>query len=58
MISLDIQDYCNNCSDFEPVKVVAETPFEIYTCVQCENKEKCEAIAGRIREQLAGNKEA
>ncbi len=57
MISLDIQDYCHNCPDFEPVKAVAETPFEIYTCVQCENKGKCEAIAGHIREQLAGKKE-
>lgn len=57
MISLDIQDYCHNCPDFEPEKVVVRSPLEVYTFVQCEHKGKCMAIAGRIRKELAEKKE-
>jgi hypothetical protein len=52
MIKLDIQDYCHNCPDFEPEKVVIKTFSEVYTFVQCENIGKCGAIAERIREEL------
>lgn len=57
MIKLDIQDYCHNCPDFEPEKVVIKTFSEVYTFVQCENKGRCLAIAGRIKEELAGKEE-
>lgn len=54
MISLDIQDYCHNCPNFEPEKVVIKALSETYTFVQCENKGRCMAIAERIRKELAG----
>lgn len=53
MISLDIQEYCHNCPDFEPEKVVIKSFAEIFTFIQCENKGRCMAIAERIREELA-----
>ena len=53
MISLDIQDYCHNCPDFEPEKVMIRNPLEVYTFVQCENKGRCRAIAGHIKKELA-----
>ena len=57
MIKLDIQDYCCNCPDFEPEKVVIKSFWEVNTFVQCEHKGKCMAIAERIKEELAGKKE-
>lgn len=54
MISLDIKEYCHNCPDFEPEKVVVRTPLDVFTFVQCENKGKCMAIAKRIKEELVG----
>ena len=56
MISLDIQDYCQECPNFEPEKVTIRTSdsLEVYMYVQCENKGRCRAIARRIKQELAG----
>lgn len=57
MIKLDIQDYCHNCPDFEPEKVAIRSLLGIYMYVQCVNKGRCLAIAGRIKEELAGKED-
>lgn len=54
MIKLDIQEYCHNCPDFEPEKVVIKTFGEKFTFVHCENRGKCINIAAHIKKELAG----
>lgn len=51
MIRLDVQDYCQNCSEFE---ADAENPKRLFaglrtieitdTIVRCKNRKKCENI--------------
>lgn len=53
MISLDIQDYCHNCRDFEPrcTKIYADN-ICVDTLVQCERKEVCSTIKTYIEQQI------
>ena len=49
MIELDVEDYCEKCPDFNPVKnsYYAENHPE-FTLIQCEHIERCRLIAARI----------
>ena len=54
MISLDIQDYCHNCSKFEPEC----TKFyygdgDCTTFISCENKGVCANLKLYIEQQMA-----
>ena len=51
MISLDVQEYCDNCLDFspeveKPQKIVKSdgTIFQTDTIVTCEHATRCEMI--------------
>lgn len=54
MIHLEVQDYCQNCDDFEPVKASAlhvacvAGGATLETFVRCENEKRCKQIYERI----------
>ena len=62
---LDVAEYCDGCSRFEPHvdKIVAEQfdydkqqTIETYeTCITCQNKQTCERIAKHIKSTLERN---
>lgn len=66
MIHLEVQDYCQNCDDFEPVKASALHVARVAggatleTFVRCENEKRCKQIYERIvkeQESVAKNKD-
>lgn len=57
MISLDVENYCQNCTDFEPKKEVMKfmadsTLVKACTTVFCKHKRKCASVA----KKMANNK--
>lgn len=56
MISLNIEDYCGNCDEFEPDLEkwdisVGEKKFH-NTAITCKHAERCKSIANYIQEEL------
>ena len=58
MIKLDIREYCQNCTDFEPQ--VAQKPAQASslsgdicvlgdTIVECENRRHCETLYNHLK---------
>lgn len=61
MIRLDIQEYCNGCTKFDPTTDMTyihinNLPVASDTTVYCTNRSKCEIIAGHIKQKLAEEK--
>lgn len=59
MITLDVEDYCHNCPDFEAVTTRTPTftsdsyiPQFISTVVHCEHSGRCRQIAQHIRHAM------
>lgn len=51
MISLEVEDYCQKCPDFEPTVTRFYSENEIYMqVVKCECKQRC----NRIYEMMKG----
>lgn len=66
MIHLEVQDYCQNCDDFEPVKASAlhvacvAGGATLETFVRCENEKRCKQIYEHIvkeQESVAKDKD-
>ncbi len=62
MITLQVENYCQNCPDFKPYCSVLkaneicgnETVCEtVYTLVQCTKKDRCKEIKAYIEQQMA-----
>lgn len=62
MISLNVEDYCLNCPDFEPDCVTVElgsfttSKSLIDTVVRCKHKDKCRSMNDRILDYYAHTK--
>lgn len=57
MIKLEVESYCNNCDEFEPVsdkvRLYSDTgTVESYTSVKCEKRMICRAIASHIYREM------
>lgn len=55
MIRLDIQEYCNNCRDFDPVLAKShdeEDSKEYQTLVRCKWNRRCDQIRSYIERTL------
>lgn len=56
MISLDVENYCHNCSEFEPdcqtIKYMSDGKIIVDTLVKCEHKDRCRNIKTYIEQQL------
>ena len=54
MISLDVENYCQNCPDFEPccAKIYSDN-ICIDTLVRCALKEICANLKTYIEQQMA-----
>ena len=52
MISLDVENYCQNCPDFEPrcAKIYSDN-ICIDTLVRCERKEICANLKTYLEQQ-------
>ena len=53
MISLDVENYCHDCPDFDPIcdKLYAgNAPY--LTLVSCENKDRCKNLKKYIEQQI------
>lgn len=59
MISLQVENYCQNCSNFKPYCSVSRTSDYFYgngtveTLVQCKYKDRCKEIKKYLEEQMA-----
>lgn len=56
MITLQVEPYCQNCPDFEPVKnaitsYAGNVAIERNTVVTCEHKDRCAAVAKFLEEK-------
>ena len=51
MISLQVENYCQNCPDFEPYQNVLRIGRELHTIVQCTHKDRCNEIYKYICQQ-------
>lgn len=57
MIHLEVQDYCHDCMEFEPVKhegISADTfagRHKVDTVVRCEYADRCRRIAERMSKE-------
>lgn len=55
MISLNIEDYCNNCDEFEPDVNKRETLVgfkkRVDISITCNHADRCRLIANYIREE-------
>lgn len=53
MIKLDVEDYCQECSEFEPdvMKDVCTNGSDVYyrTIVSCKGRRRCEYIASCVK---------
>ena len=58
MISLDVQDYCQDCPEFEPAysRVRYLNTDKCDTFVECEHRMKCYGIAKSIGRAERKNK--
>ena len=52
MISLQIENYCQCCPDFEPYCSRLYSFQSVETLVQCEHKDRCKEIKKYIEEQM------
>lgn len=56
MINLCVEEYCQNCTDFDPVKELTNfladgVPVESRTTVYCKYKDRCAAVAEWLGKQ-------
>jgi hypothetical protein len=57
MIELKVEDYCQNCKNFEPIKNELYIDFDsIYQVVTCEHAYICDAIFAHICNYLQKEK--
>lgn len=57
MIELKVEDYCQNCKNFEPIKNELYIDFDsIYQVVTCEHTYICDAIFAHICNYLQKEK--
>lgn len=60
MIKLDIQDYCQHCTEFE-VEVEQSDIYSIgtfretLTCIKCKHRFKCKNIEQYLEKNMKGN---
>lgn len=54
MIKLEVEDYCQECIDFEPIVIDKREPEEIIKAVQCTNRIKCMKMYERALKQVGG----
>ena len=64
MISLDVQEYCDNCLDFSPE---VEKPQKVFgsdgtviqsdTIITCEHSTRCEMIKRYLARKMKGDNE-
>lgn len=64
MICLDVQEYCDNCSDFSPA---VNKPHKVFrsdgsviqsdTIVTCEHATRCEMIKRYLARKMKGDNE-
>lgn len=53
MIKLNVENYCDNCPDFDPkVDVLISSAYPNFTYVICEHRNRCDAIAKHIEQVL------
>lgn len=55
MIGLQVESYCQNCSDFEPIKDIVtwcstDGSDGISTVIKCDQAERCRAFYEHIRD--------
>jgi hypothetical protein len=53
MISLQVENYCQNCPDFEPYCNRLYSLQSVETLVQCAHKDLCKEIKAYIEGQMA-----
>jgi hypothetical protein len=51
MISLQVENYCQNCPDFEPYCNRLYSLQSVETLVQCTHKDRCKEIKTYIEQQ-------
>lgn len=56
MIKLDVENYCQECSDFKPEKetttlYAGEVPISHMTTVYCKYRDRCASIAKYLEEK-------
>lgn len=54
MIKLEVEDYCQDCIDFEPKVADKRELNEIIKVVQCTNRIKCMKMYERALKQVGG----
>lgn len=54
MIKLEVEDYCQECIDFEPIVIDKRELKEIVMVVQCTNRIKCMKMHERVLKQVGG----
>lgn len=58
MISLKVEDYCQDCIEFEPEKKVIAKQYmeskdeEYLTFATCKNADKCRRIVKRLKKKM------
>lgn len=54
MITLQVENYCQNCPDFEPYcNRLYSLDDHVETLVQCVHKDRCKEIKAYIEQQMA-----
>jgi hypothetical protein len=53
MISLQVENYCQNCPNFEPYCNCLYSLQSVETLVQCTHKDLCKEIKAYIEGQMA-----
>lgn len=62
MIKLNVEDYCQNCQDFDPMKETTnlysgDCIIESHTSVYCHYRNRCAAVAKWLEEHPEDRKE-
>lgn len=58
MIELVVEEYCQNCLDFDPCVEKMHIGYEeLVTNVMCENRDRCNKMYERIKSQLVKQNE-
>lgn len=59
--SLELQDYCAYCGEFEPdvekveVSLICEKSCSYMTTIKCQNANKCSRIAENMKDKVRTN---
>ena len=53
MISLEIENYCNNCPDFEVEQKILEfSASDVFHSLECKHRYKCKSMANYLKREL------